>query len=120
MLTVPLNVRAGVSQLAFTLEHCDAKVRPCRTCASLCDNMRVEANGNMDQEGDFVAVLEAGFPESCRGCPRLLLQALEGQNPPSLSANEKNGLAPRFGHPIDRFLDNGLFTAQLFLGIVTF
>jgi acyl-CoA synthetase (AMP-forming)/AMP-acid ligase II len=25
-VTVPLNVRAGVSQLAFTLEHCDAKV----------------------------------------------------------------------------------------------
>jgi acyl-CoA synthetase (AMP-forming)/AMP-acid ligase II len=25
-VTVPLSVRAGVSQLAFTLEHCDAKV----------------------------------------------------------------------------------------------
>jgi long-chain acyl-CoA synthetase len=26
MVTVPLNVRAGADQLAYTLEHCDAKV----------------------------------------------------------------------------------------------
>src|SRR5208337_257235 len=26
LVSVPLNVRAGVSQLAYTLDHCDAKV----------------------------------------------------------------------------------------------
>ena len=25
-MSVPLNVRAGVSQLSYTLDHCDAKV----------------------------------------------------------------------------------------------
>ena len=57
------------------------------------------------EEGDLIAVSQARLPKTETEMNALLTQLAEGQRASGFGADEKGGLRPCLGHPIDQFTD---------------